>query len=83
MLINVRRGMPKIHLAGYLGPVIYSDAPPPVERPGTPPGPDHPVWLDWTVVRMGDAGAVVLLNELGGSAAGGQNVYLRKICGRR
>ena len=83
MLITVRPNMPKLHLAGYLGPVIFSDTPQPVDRFGSPSGDDRPIWLDWTIVPMGDDQAVVLFNDVEGMlAAGGQNVYLKKLRGK-
>ena len=83
MLIKVKPGMPHYQLSAYAGPVLYSDTPPPAEKPGEVSDADHPIWLDWEIVNRTADSAVVIVNDWEGMlAAGGQNVYLKKIRGR-
>jgi hypothetical protein len=83
MLVKIDPGVPRFQLQGYLGPVLYSDSPPPYRRTESVPDPDPVIWLGWEVVNRTVDSAVVILNDWEGSlAASGQNVYVKRIRGR-
>jgi hypothetical protein len=83
MLVKIKPGMPRFQLTGYMGPVIYSDTPPPRGETNARADADYPVWLGWEVVnRTADSATVVFSDWEGSLAAGGQNVYLKRIRGR-
>jgi TonB family protein len=83
MLIKVRPEAPRVHLTGYLGPVMYDDTPPASTAGAVPRDVDAVRWLDWEIVNRTADSAVMLLNSWNGPRQeSGRNVYLRKIRGR-
>jgi len=83
MLLKIRPGTTRVHLAGYMGPVLYGEVPPPRGWLAEQTGGDTPDWLGWEIVDRTPDSATVIFNHRGGAGeARGQNVYLRKMRGR-
>ncbi|MCX6543970.1 MAG: thrombospondin type 3 repeat-containing protein [Acidobacteria bacterium] len=72
----------RVQFVGYAGPVIYG-RPGPGSRPGGPFAGFGGVFVSWDIVNRTTGEATVLASDYEGPlAAGGQNVYLRKLRGR-
>jgi hypothetical protein len=76
-LLSVTPGTPRVHVDGYAGPILFDRAIPGIEGATGAP------YVSWKIVRRTPTEATVELTDWeGGLAAGGQDVFLRKITNR-
>jgi hypothetical protein len=75
-MLYVTPSTPPVHLAGYGGPIIFDRA---IPRDGSSGG----VYVSWRIRDHNDTDAVVELTDWEGVlAAGGQNVFLKRVLGK-
>ncbi len=75
-LLYVTPGCPKVHVAGYAGPIVYDRE---IPKDGAGGGP----YVTWKIARKSATEAVVELTDWEGLlAAGGQDVVLKNVAGR-
>ena len=75
-MLYVTPATPRVHVRGYGGPIIF-------ERPLPSRGSSGGVYVSWRIRDRGVADAVVEVTDWEGPlAAGGQDVFLKKVLGR-
>jgi hypothetical protein len=74
-MLYVTPSTPRVHISGYGGPIVFDRA---IPRDGSSDG----VYVSWKIRDRGTADAVVEVTDWEGLlAAGGQDVYLKKVLG--
>jgi hypothetical protein len=76
--LQVEPGVQTVHIEGMAAPILYE-----IDRKAWSDRYHGGVFVKWQVLRQRDEDAVVDISDFGGPlAAGGQQIFLRKIDGR-